>query len=314
MLFTSRERFRALRTTAFFRENEYYWVRVLKSYLENNKKLKLMFQWLLMYALSRFIIVRRLMKLVSQKNQSQVNSKDKSHSSIFDDLNTDYVINLLKTEGFCIPFSLPDNIIKEVLNFARISYLHGNGDSNIRFRYGEKKYVESKQSRPFIISNYEDASLCPAIKKIANDPKLLEIANKYLGAEPICKVTRLWWSFPVEATPDELIKVGQVFHYDLDDYNALNFFFYLTDVDSTSGPHVCIRGSHTNKKFSHQLALRRRRSDEEMIDYYGAENILAIDGKAGLGIVEDPFCFHKGTLPSSKERLTLQITFTLNSY
>lgn len=36
--------------------------------------------------------------------------------------------------------------------------------------------------------------------------------------------------------------------------------------------------------------------------------------KAAFGFAEDQFCFHKATTPSQRERLVLQITFTLNKY
>ncbi len=72
--------------------------------------------------------------------------------------------------------------------------------------------------------------------------------------------TELWWSFPTAATPLEKLKAAQVFHYDMDDYRFIKFFFYLTDVDLASGLYVCIRGNHINKKFCHQILGVRRAS------------------------------------------------------
>jgi hypothetical protein len=114
----------------------------------------------------------------------------------------------------------------------------------------------------------------------------------------------------------EQLKAAQVFHYDLDDYRFIKFFFYLTDVDLYSGPHVLIRGSHKNKKLSHQLLGVRCASkpDEDIVGCYGAENLVTICGPAGLGFAEDATCFHKGTLPTQKERLLLQIEFAINNY
>lgn len=74
----------------------------------------------------------------------------------------------------------------------------------------------------------------------------------YLDAEPVFTGSRLWWNFAVnDEKKYDYNKTITFFHYDLDDYACLRFFFYLTDVDSNSGPHVCVRGSQLNKKFAH---------------------------------------------------------------
>ena len=156
---------------------------------------------------------------------------------------------------------------------------------------------------------------CEAVRQLQRNPKLLEIATQYLNTKPVHLSTKLWWSYATEASLTERLNFAQVFfHYDLLDYRCLQFFFYLTDVDRFSGPHVYVRGSHQNKKFTHQLSFFTGRSDKEIIDYYGTDNIEVICGKAGLGFVEDPYCFHKGIPPSSKNRLILKIVFGVNSY
>jgi len=137
-----------------------------------------------------------------------------------------------------------------------------------------------------------------------------------LGTDPVHIGSELLWSFPLSATPLQRLEAAQVFHYDLDDYRFIKFFFYLTDVDLSSGPHVCIRGSHKNKKFSHQLLGVRSagKEDKEIVDYYGAENVLTVCGQAGFGFVEDASCFHKATPPDGKDRLLLQIEYAINDY
>jgi Phytanoyl-CoA dioxygenase (PhyH) len=162
-------------------------------------------------------------------------------------------------------------------------------------------------------SYFNTALLCPAIQKLQTDPKLLAIAEKYLEHEPVHQGNQLWWNFACETTYKQRSQTGQIFHYDLDDYRFLKFFFYLTDVDATSGPHVCVRGSHKQKKLSHTW-LRKRETDADIIGYYGLESLVTICGKAGLGFVEDPLCFHKGITPTHKDRLILQIEFATTDY
>lgn len=88
----------------------------------------------------------------------------------------------------------------------------------------------------------------------------------------------------------------------------------MTEVDSNSGPHVCVRGSHLNKHLCHILLPVKRRSDEHVTAYYGAENIITITGDQGFGFVEDTFCYHKATRPVIRDRLMLQIQFATRNY
>ena len=103
-----------------------------------------------------------------------------------------------------------------------------------------------------------------------------------------------------------------LFHYDLDDYRALKFFFYLTDVDSLSGSHLCIAGSHKKRKLWH--CISRCQSDKNIFNYYDSESIISVSGPAGFGFAEDPFCFHRGSPPVNSHRLMIQLEFALNDY
>jgi hypothetical protein len=107
-----------------------------------------------------------------------------------------------------------------------------------------------------------------------------------------------------------------MFHYDLDDFKFIKFFFYLTDVDAGSGPHVAVRTSHLRRRvarFGDRLKVRRY-SDDEVIGLYGRDQIVSITGPAGMGFAEDTICIHKGQTPVSRERLILQFQYALNDW
>lgn len=222
----------------------------------------------------------------------------------------------METDGYALGIDLPSEVVQEILDFAYSATCYADRDPEQPFSYRKKEQVEARQGRQFRLGSYFGAQSCPTIKRLERDPGLLALAAKFLGATPRHMATELWWSFPVVGTPMEQLKAAQVFHYDMDDYRFIKFFFYLTDVDLVSGPHVILRGSHKNKKFSHQLLGVRcaSKDDQEIVDCYGAENIVTICGPAGLGFAEDTYCFHKGALPTEKERLLLQIEYSINDY
>jgi hypothetical protein len=269
----------------------------------------------LMRKLARFELIRNLISSLYQviHKSSSVNS---DQVSIFQDINVDEINLSLNKDGYALDINLPKTVVQEIVEFAYSEPCYADRNKDINFYYHNRAEAEDYLNKKFRLGSYFEAQQCAAIKKLESDPNLLAIADKFLGATPIHMATELWWSFPTPATKLEQLKAAQVFHYDMDDYRFIKFFFYITDVDLRSGPHVCIRGSHINKKFSHQLLGVRCASteDTEIVNYYGSENVVTICGSAGLGFAEDTYCFHKGSPPSHKERLLLQIEFAINDY
>ena len=145
---------------------------------------------------------------------------------------------------------------------------------------------------------------------------MLEIAARYLGTVPKLVGVALWWSYPEQADSGSRNRAAQMFHFDLDDFKFIKFFFYLTHVDSTGGPHVIVRATHRDKRnLMRGDALRvRRYSDEEVETTYGKERVVSITGPAGTGFIEDTLCIHKGAPPLSRTRLVFQVQYALNDF
>lgn len=268
-------------------------------------------KWFLMFLFSRFQIIRSHINIFYSKAALE----QYSEASIFEDLDVETVVEALQKDGLYLGIQLPQTIVKEILSFTQREQCYANLNPQLMFYINSKELWQEKYGS-FVVSDYIDPEKnCVAIEKITQDPKLLKIAATYLNAEPVFRGARLWWSFATNANFQERLNFAQeLFHYDPTDYRSLKFFFYLTDVDSSSGPHVCVRGSHQKKKLTHQLTLFIGRSDQDISQYYQQENILTICGTTGFGFAEDPFCFHKGTPPTQSDRLMLQIEFCLNNY
>jgi hypothetical protein len=192
---------------------------------------------------------------------------------------------------------------------------YADGSPDLPFRNGEKELLECQAGKKFRLGTFNHAfSASPILQALASDPQLVAIARKYLRAEPVLIGARMWWSFAGPAAAEEQIKAGQGFHYDLDGYRAVAFFFYLTDVGPLNGPHVYVRGSHTKKPLRYLVSLYKSRSDSEIATYYGLENQAVSCGSAGFGFAEDIFGFHKGQHPESGDRLIVQVRYGLHDY
>ncbi|ABW28959.1 phytanoyl-CoA dioxygenase family protein [Acaryochloris marina] len=222
---------------------------------------------------------------------------------------------VLRQQGIYVRLQLSNVVMAELVDFAHQPPFAADRNPNIRCLFKDRATLEASLGYSFQLGSVS-TQRCAAVQTLIYDPGLVAISTEYLGAKPTAIGSELLWSFPGKSTWKQQIKGAQVFHYDIDDYRSLKFFFYLTDVDESNGPHVCIQKTHWGKKLVHQFMGQRCASlqDQTLVETYRAEQVLTVCGQAGLGIAEDTFCFHKGNRPVSRPRLMLQIQYALNDY
>jgi hypothetical protein len=151
---------------------------------------------------------------------------------------------------------------------------------------------------------------CPDVAHIAHDHRAVEIARRFLGADPILFTSKLYWTTPRQTAEGFLhgaAENGQ-FHYDLADVRAVTLFVYLTDVDDDCGPHVAIRG--TQRRVTPAQILRRTISEEFVRRHYDGR-VETILGPRGTAWFEDITCYHRQA-PGTQRRLMLSIIYSLH--
>ncbi|MGF9691866.1 hypothetical protein AAIH46_03535 [Rhizobium sp. 0TCS1.26] len=262
--------------------------------------------WLPMFVLGRTMPFRRAHWLTARRAPPTPPG-----TSMFGLLQAEKVAETLRRDGIFTGLELPAKIHEEIADFADRTPCFGNFDRSLEFRALDHAQAEAQFGRPILSGHhFERVMQCKAAVAVQDDPLLLTIAQHYLGGEAKLITTRTWWTFPTKsASEDDLNRASFKFHFDLDDWRMLKFFFYLSDVDDQAGPHVFVRGSHRKRRLKHQLTLLVGHPSEEVLEYYGPENAETLTGKAGFGFVEDPFGFHMGTLAKSKPRLMMEVGF-----
>jgi hypothetical protein len=235
--------------------------------------------------------------------------------SLVEDVDVDLVVRTMGRDGIFSGLRLCNDAIEELRAFSLNAICFGDGNPDFPFRYADKEAAELQHARTFRLGRLNQAlSACPALRTLTSDAKLLQIARKYLGTEPVLVGARMWWSFPGPADALQQMQAGQGFHYDIDGYRALAFFFYLTDVGPSDGPHVYIRGSHVDKSLKHLFSVHRGRSDVDIDSYYGPDRHVTLCGPAGFGFAEDIFGFHRGSPSATGDRLLVQVRYGLRDY
>jgi hypothetical protein len=268
-------------------------------------------KYVLMRIIGRYNFFRPLMVRLHHKDFPNHNIN--SPESIFPPLNIAAIVSEIQRNGYYSGLMIPPKVVKEFSDFATSNICYGNRDPKMGFYHYEKENILEENPGILLGSFYNLSTSCPTIKLIEEDPQILQIAALYLKSKPILQGTNMWWSFAADSSEQDRSKAAQMYHMDLDDYQFIKFFFYLTDVDENSGPHVIVKETHINKKLSHQLKLRRF-TDQEIIDEYGLDKIITLCGSAGFGFIEDTLCFHKGYPPYTKDRLVIQVEFGLRDY
>jgi hypothetical protein len=285
-------------------------VDALPSYLADARESP---RWLLMFALARFVPVRRLMRRLARAPAARAPDQP---SALFPALPVDAVAEQLDANGVWVGLRLPDDVVAEIRGFAERTPCYGNFDRRLAFLPADHSAAEARYGQGLITGQYlDDVERCAAIQEIRADGALWRIAAAYLRAKPIVITTRLWWSFPSANGADrDFHMAGQGrFHFDLDDWRSLKFFFYLTDVDVDAGPHVMLRGSHRFHTAAHQLSPMVGKTEAEVVACYGRDNLVTIRGPAGLGFAEDPFAFHMGRAPRARRRLMAEVEFGVSA-
>jgi hypothetical protein len=147
-----------------------------------------------------------------------------------------------------------------------------------------------------------DILACPHVLRLANDPRLLQLATDYIGCKPTISAILLRWSFPSDAPGAGV----QAFHRDSDDWRFLKVFFYLTDVDEGAGPHVYVRGSHRMNS-----TLRLHTFCDDAIAATWGDAAIKVVGPRGFAFAADTYGVHKGMVPTTRPRLLLQVQYSL---
>jgi hypothetical protein len=171
---------------------------------------------------------------------------DNTVDTMFAGVEREAVVEALRSDGLFSGLVLPSDIHEEIADFAGRTPCFGNFDRRLEFMPGEHSEAEKRFGRSLLSGHFFERILdCPAALAIQRDPLLLDVAAHYLGGQAKLITTRVWWSFPTGAASDadkNLASLGK-YHFDLDDWRMLKFFFYLKPVDADTGPPSRTRGS-----------------------------------------------------------------------
>ena len=214
------------------------------------------------------------------------------------------LLECLRAYGYTEGLKLSAEACATLVAYAQGSTFRGNQPGVVATPAEFRKYPEV-----FLFRRFDPHEDCALVDAIARDSRLTKLVWEYLGAHPILHSSQIWYSLPLPPSRSAIANPEYGFHYDIDDFRFLKVFFYLSNVDDRSGPHVAIGGSHAD--FSWRKKIARRLSDAKAGTAGATAKVF--HGLAGTGFVEDTNLYHKGTKPE-EPRLVLQIEYSLTPW
>jgi hypothetical protein len=258
------------------------------------------------YALGRFYTVRRAYAAISRLRWPP-SLPETQRAPIFEPGLVDAAVRSLNAEGVAVGFDLPAGIVAKIREYAERSTCRRSGDRR-QFAFHEVKNGQLADGKPVVLGMVDNPRDCPEIRSLCADPTLLAVASQYLGYRPQHAEPRLYWSFVCNVTREDRLAQWQTidYHFDVDGYSFIYANFYITAVNRDSGAHVYIRNTHKRKPWW-MLLHSANQTDHNVLEYFGRDREVLVEGAAGYGFLEDASCYHKAISPSTRERLMLQI-------
>lgn len=226
------------------------------------------------------------------------------------------IVEELKVNGFSKNIICKQEVVEAISKVARTKPLFAYHNKQLAFQINDRLEFEKKLNMPILIAHYANLNQSKIFAKLENDTILTAVAKHYLGDRAKCIASQMWWTFKADVTDDVRSKAAHFYHRDLDAYQFMKFFIYLTDVGVNDGAHFFVRGSH-RPYIIHSLREKFRISrvdDAKIKEWYGDKNIIEMTGKAGSVIAEDTFGFHKGQSPTNNARLLACFVFANQDY
>jgi hypothetical protein len=202
---------------------------------------------------------------------------------------------------------LPVDMVDSIFKYAQstpCSYLSVTPGGSA---YSEDKvpFDESNIISPRYEFNQQQILECEALQSLIFDSSILSVAQSYLRTRPILDLIAMWWSAPFKGMGKS--EAAQMYHFDLDRIKFIKFFFYLTDVDTNTGPHCYVRKSH--KRLPPSLLKEGRLTDDEVKVGFGKDHMMELGGRRGTIMAVDTRGLHKGKDLVTGKRLLFQIEF-----
>ena len=182
-----------------------------------------------------------------------------------------------------------------------------------REREGGESSLRRRPGKEFVVRKYAydvELGLDDPWLRLGLNPRLLDIANTYLGMWAKLEYVDVWYTPPVDRAERQS---SQRWHRDFNDRHLLKAFLYLVDVDEDSGPFEYVPRSAPGNELDHFWPWRPLGENYPPDDEFAAklaEKAVSFTGPKGTLIFCNTSGFHRGGFAIGKPRVLATVTYS----
>ena len=227
------------------------------------------------------------------------------------------IVDRLRRDGYAtLPFRelVPDASVWNELEADAARFVAETEDGLAREQEGGESALRRRAGKEFLVRKYAwgmQLGLDDPWLRLGVHPRLLDVANVYLGMWSKLEYVDVWYTPP--AGEGER-KASQRWHRDFNDRHLLKAFLYLVDVDEDTGPFEYVPrsapGGELDRLWPWRPLGENYPPDDELAQHIDGRAVTFTAPKATL-----VFCntagFHRGGFAKAKPRVLA--TFTWDS-
>jgi hypothetical protein len=227
------------------------------------------------------------------------------------------VVASLETDGYCVlPFAelFTDPSVWARLDAAGTAFIEQTEQGLAREAAGEESGLR-RTSKDFVVRENAYGAvlgLDDPWLRLALDPRLLDLANAYLGLWSKLEYLDLWYTKPAQVDAER--RASQKWHRDYNDRHLLKAFIYLTDVDEAAGPFEYVARSAPGAELGGLWPWRPLGDtyppQDELVGQIERASVQTFTGPKGTMIFCNTSGFHRGGFATGKPRVLATFTYS----
>jgi hypothetical protein len=180
-------------------------------------------------------------------------------------------------------------------------------------REGGESALRRRPGKEFVVRKYAydvELGLDDPWLRLGLNPRLLDVANTYLGMWAKLEYVDVWYTPPVDEGER---RSSQRWHRDFNDRHLLKAFLYLVDVDEESGPFEYVPRTAPGNELDHLWPWRPLGDNYPPDDEFAAkiaDRAVSFTAPRSTLIFCNTCGFHRGGFATGKPRVLATVTWS----
>jgi hypothetical protein len=226
------------------------------------------------------------------------------------------ILDRLRVDGYAVtPFAelVNDTPAWDALEADANRFIVDTERELAREREGSESGLRRRPGKEFVVRKYAyevELGLDDPWLRLGLNPRLLDLANAYLGMWAKLEYVDVWYTPPAGAGER---RSSQRWHRDFNDRHLLKAFLYLVDVDEEAGPFEYVPRSAPGNELDNLWPWRplgeNYPPDEELAAKI-TDRAVTFTAPKGTIILCNTAGFHRGGFATGKPRVLATVTYS----